>query len=138
MVRGCRSRGRTNPGEVFERDGSDAMRWFLMASPILRSGDLLVTESGIRDAVREGPAAAVEQVFLRRAVRECGERGGPHADGIVGRLTRPGTCFGRCHLCSPLSYVHPDLRASARRLAPIVSLVEERGPAFRSPREPDH
>jgi isoleucyl-tRNA synthetase len=39
--------------EVFDRDGSDAMRWFLMASPILRGGDLIVTESGIRDAVRE-------------------------------------------------------------------------------------
>ncbi|GGM37750.1 isoleucine--tRNA ligase [Longimycelium tulufanense] len=39
--------------EVFERDGSDAMRWFLMASPILRGGDLIVTERGIRDAVRQ-------------------------------------------------------------------------------------
>jgi isoleucyl-tRNA synthetase len=39
--------------EVFERDGSDAMRWFLMASPILRGGDLIVTETGIRDAVRD-------------------------------------------------------------------------------------
>ena len=39
--------------EVFDRDGSDAMRWFLMASPILRGGDLIVTERGIRDAVRD-------------------------------------------------------------------------------------
>ncbi len=39
--------------EVFGRDGSDAMRWFLMASPILRGGDLVVTERGIRDAVRQ-------------------------------------------------------------------------------------
>ncbi|MET0234950.1 MAG: isoleucine--tRNA ligase [Kibdelosporangium sp.] len=39
--------------EVFERDGSDAMRWFLMASPILRGGNLIVTERGIRDAVRQ-------------------------------------------------------------------------------------
>jgi len=39
--------------EVFDRDGSDAMRWFLMASPILRGGDLIVTERGIRDAVRQ-------------------------------------------------------------------------------------
>lgn len=38
--------------EVFARDGSDAMRWFLMASPILRGGDLVVTERGIREAVR--------------------------------------------------------------------------------------
>ncbi|MET0136074.1 MAG: isoleucine--tRNA ligase [Kibdelosporangium sp.] len=39
--------------EVFERDGSDAMRWLLMASPILRGGNLIVTERGIRDAVRQ-------------------------------------------------------------------------------------
>ncbi|MPY97292.1 MAG: isoleucine--tRNA ligase [Actinophytocola sp.] len=39
--------------EVFARDGADAMRWFLMASPILRGGDLIVTERGIRDAVRQ-------------------------------------------------------------------------------------
>jgi len=38
--------------EVFERDGSDAMRWFLMSGPILRGGDLIVTEQGIREAVR--------------------------------------------------------------------------------------
>ena len=28
------------------------MRWFLMASPIVRGGNLIVTEQGIRDAVR--------------------------------------------------------------------------------------
>jgi isoleucyl-tRNA synthetase len=39
--------------EVFERDGADAMRWFLMSSPILRGGNLVVTERGIRDGVRQ-------------------------------------------------------------------------------------
>ena len=39
--------------EVFDRDGSDAMRWFLMSSPVLRGGNLIVTEPGIRDAVRQ-------------------------------------------------------------------------------------
>ena len=38
---------------VFDRDGADAMRWFLMASPILRGGNLIVTEEGIRAAVRQ-------------------------------------------------------------------------------------
>ncbi|GAB2705150.1 isoleucine--tRNA ligase [Nocardia thraciensis] len=37
--------------EVFDRDGSDAMRWFLMASPVLRGGNLVVTERGIREGV---------------------------------------------------------------------------------------
>ncbi|MEZ2371083.1 isoleucine--tRNA ligase [Arthrobacter sp. RCC_34] len=39
--------------EVLDRDGSDAMRWFLMSSPILRGGNLVVTEQGIRDGVRQ-------------------------------------------------------------------------------------
>ena len=39
--------------EVFDRDGSDAMRWFLMSSPVLRGGNLIVTETGIRDGVRQ-------------------------------------------------------------------------------------
>jgi isoleucyl-tRNA synthetase len=38
--------------EMFEVYGSDAMRWMLMSSPILRGGDMPVTEAGIRDAVR--------------------------------------------------------------------------------------
>ncbi|PII81500.1 isoleucine--tRNA ligase [Leucobacter sp. OLJS4] len=39
--------------EVFDRDGSDAMRWFLMASPVVRGGNLVVTEEGIREGVRQ-------------------------------------------------------------------------------------
>ena len=39
--------------EVFDTFGSDAMRWFLMASPVLRGGNLVVTSGGIRDAVRQ-------------------------------------------------------------------------------------
>ncbi len=39
--------------EVFDRDGADAMRWYLMSSPILHGGTLTVTEEGIRGGVRE-------------------------------------------------------------------------------------
>jgi isoleucyl-tRNA synthetase len=39
--------------EVLDRDGSDAMRWFLMSSPVLRGGNLIVTEQAIRDGVRQ-------------------------------------------------------------------------------------
>ena len=42
-----------NVYEVFDRDGADAMRWFLMSSPILRGGNLIVTEQGIRESVRQ-------------------------------------------------------------------------------------
>ncbi|PZE93411.1 isoleucine--tRNA ligase [Curtobacterium sp. MCBD17_008] len=39
--------------EVFHRDGADAMRWFLMSSSVIRGGNLVVTEEGIRQGVRE-------------------------------------------------------------------------------------
>jgi isoleucyl-tRNA synthetase len=39
--------------EVFDTYGSDAMRWFLMSSSILRGGNLVVNEPSIRDAVRQ-------------------------------------------------------------------------------------
>ncbi|MGV8884840.1 MAG: isoleucine--tRNA ligase [Microbacteriaceae bacterium] len=39
--------------EVFDRDGADAMRWYLMSSSVIRGGNLVVTEEGIRGGVRE-------------------------------------------------------------------------------------
>ena len=39
--------------EMFDVYGSDAMRWMLMSSPVLRGGDMPVTEGSIRDAVRQ-------------------------------------------------------------------------------------
>jgi isoleucyl-tRNA synthetase len=39
--------------EVFDRDGADAMRWFLMSSSVIRGGNLVVTEEGIREGVRQ-------------------------------------------------------------------------------------
>ncbi|MGH3683326.1 MAG: class I tRNA ligase family protein, partial [Natronosporangium sp.] len=37
---------------VFDEFGADAMRWFLMSGPVLRGGDMAVTDAGARDAVR--------------------------------------------------------------------------------------
>ncbi|MFZ9630345.1 MAG: class I tRNA ligase family protein, partial [Ilumatobacteraceae bacterium] len=42
-----------DPAVVFDTYGSDAMRWYLLGSPILRGNDLMVTEDGLRDTVRE-------------------------------------------------------------------------------------
>ncbi len=42
-----------DPMMVFDRYGSDAMRWYLLSSSILRGTDLSVTEDGIRDSVRQ-------------------------------------------------------------------------------------
>lgn len=39
--------------DVYNRDGADAMRWFLMASQVVYGGNLIVTEQGIRDEVRQ-------------------------------------------------------------------------------------
>ncbi|UYG15470.1 isoleucine--tRNA ligase [Brachybacterium huguangmaarense] len=39
--------------EMFDKYGADAMRWFLMGSPILRGGNLIVDEPKIRDATRQ-------------------------------------------------------------------------------------
>jgi isoleucyl-tRNA synthetase len=41
-----------NPNEMFDIHGADAMRWYLLSSPILRGADFSVTETGLRDTVR--------------------------------------------------------------------------------------
>jgi isoleucyl-tRNA synthetase len=38
--------------EMFDRYGSDSMRWTLMSSPVLRGGDVIVSEPAIRDSTR--------------------------------------------------------------------------------------
>ena len=52
------------------RYGADALRWFLMASPILRGGDLSSTEAGDPRGRAPGAAADVERLLLLLAVRE--------------------------------------------------------------------
>ena len=49
-----RLRNYPDPEEVFETIGSDALRWYLMASPVLRGGDLKIDQqgAGIAEVVR--------------------------------------------------------------------------------------
>ena len=42
-----------DPMKVFDSHGADAMRWYLLSSPILRGGDFSVTDVGMRDTVRQ-------------------------------------------------------------------------------------
>ncbi|MBS5826993.1 isoleucine--tRNA ligase [Actinomyces sp.] len=42
-----------NVNHVFDTYGSDAMRWFLMSSSVVRGGNLIVREESIRDTVRQ-------------------------------------------------------------------------------------
>lgn len=39
--------------DTFDTAGSDAIRWFQMSSPVLRGGNLIVSEEGIREGVRQ-------------------------------------------------------------------------------------
>ena len=41
------------PDEIFAKFGADAMRWFLLASPVLRGQDLVVEARGIGEVVRQ-------------------------------------------------------------------------------------
>jgi len=72
-------------GQVFERDGSDAMRWFLMSSPILRGADLIVTEQGIREGVRQAvlPLWNAWSFLSLYANQEEGGEPGPDDDQII-------------------------------------------------------
>ena len=42
-----------DPMVIFDTYGSDAMRWYLLSSSILRGADFSVTEAGIRETVRQ-------------------------------------------------------------------------------------
>ena len=42
-----------DPMEVFDQHGADAMRWYLLSSPILRGNDFSVTATGLRDTARQ-------------------------------------------------------------------------------------
>ncbi|MFZ1285930.1 MAG: isoleucine--tRNA ligase [Candidatus Phosphoribacter sp.] len=69
--------------EVFDRDGADAMRWFLMSSPILRGGNLVVTEQGIRDGVRQVMIPLWNAWYFFALYAEAARGGAGYAAGTV-------------------------------------------------------
>ena len=46
-------RNYTEPSVIFEAQGADALRWYLMSSNIVRGGDLRIADGGIDDVVRQ-------------------------------------------------------------------------------------
>jgi isoleucyl-tRNA synthetase len=70
--------------EVFDRDGSDAMRWFLQASAVLRGGDLVVTEEGIREGVRQAILPLWNAWYFLSLY--AGAANGPDQPGRVGTV----------------------------------------------------
>ncbi|MEI2697651.1 MAG: DUF5915 domain-containing protein [Microthrixaceae bacterium] len=61
-----------DPEDVFESHGSDALRWLLMASPILRGGDLRIATDASRlpRCDPSGPQPDLERLFVLHDVRE--------------------------------------------------------------------
>ena len=47
-----RLRNYPDPDEMFAAFGADAMRWFLLSSPVVRGGDIVVERKGPSEAVR--------------------------------------------------------------------------------------
>jgi isoleucyl-tRNA synthetase len=81
-----RLRNYPDPEAMFETHGADAMRWFLLSSPVIRGGDLITDEKGITDAVRRAllPLWNAWYFFALYA----------NADGrraTIGRVDAPGT-----------------------------------------------
>ncbi len=46
-------RNYTEPTDIFERQGADALRWYLMAANIVRGGDLRINDDGIDEVTRQ-------------------------------------------------------------------------------------
>ncbi len=46
-------RNYTEPSEIFEKQGSDALRWYFMSANIVRGGDMRISDQGIDDVVRQ-------------------------------------------------------------------------------------
>ena len=48
-----RLRNYTEPNEIFDSQGSDALRWYLMSTNIVRGGDTRISDAGIDDVTRQ-------------------------------------------------------------------------------------
>ncbi|MGA1363000.1 MAG: isoleucine--tRNA ligase, partial [Ilumatobacteraceae bacterium] len=70
-----------DPMLMFDSHGADAMRWYLMSSPILRGGDFSVTEQGMRDTVRQVILPLWNSwYFLSLYANAAGTTGSPRTD----------------------------------------------------------
>ena len=48
-----RLRNYTEPAQIFDSQGSDALRWYLMSTNIVRGGDTRISDAGIDDVTRQ-------------------------------------------------------------------------------------
>jgi isoleucyl-tRNA synthetase len=122
--------------EVFDTFGSDAMRWFLMASPVLRGGNLVVTSGGIRDAVRQAilPLWNCYYFFALYANAESytakpsipgeasGGRGPAAAGGKASRVVPPGASTASEHVLD--RYILAKTRAAVDEMAGALDVYD--------------
>ena len=61
-----------DPVDVFDTYGADALRWYMISSPLLSGGDLAMPKDGraIGETVRAGAPAALERLFVLHALRQ--------------------------------------------------------------------
>ena len=79
---------------VFNEYGSDAMRWFLMSSPILRGGNLIVTADGIRDTVRQVMLPIWSSYYFFTLYANAANGG----EGYNARRLRASEVLGLCNM----------------------------------------
>ena len=65
-----RLRNYPDPEEMFADHGADAMRWFLLSSPVLRGQDMVADERGIVGGTAPGGDPGVERVQVLLRVRQ--------------------------------------------------------------------
>ena len=75
-----RLRNFPDPEEVFASYGADAMRWYLLASPVLRGSDVVIEEKGLAEPHPAGLQPDLEHLVLPVPVRQCRRPPGPGAD----------------------------------------------------------
>ncbi len=81
-----RLRNYPDPEAMFSVHGADAMRWFFMASPVLRGGDMITDEKGITQAVRTALLPLWNAWYFFSLYANADER-----KAVLGRVDAKGT-----------------------------------------------
>ena len=77
-----------DPDEILDTLGSDALRWSLLSSPVLRGGDLIVSARVRRVGVTRRVAPALEHLVVLHPLRQHRRPPG-HAPHRLGQRPRP-------------------------------------------------
>jgi isoleucyl-tRNA synthetase len=81
-----RLRNYPDPEAMFVKHGADAMRWYLLSSPVLRGGDVITDEKGFTDAVRAALLPLWNAWYFFSLYANADDR-----QATIGRTDAPGT-----------------------------------------------